>query len=119
MSLTACFFSLFSLQAVFGSGKNKAAGCGVTDGKLMKNGFIQVKRSKKVMYEGKLSSLRRVKDNVETVEAGLDCGVGAEGFTDWEEGDIIECFQVVTKSQRLEEARATTAVDLETLTAAA
>ena len=70
-----------------------------------------------MVHEGKLASLRRVKDNVESVEAGLECGVGIEGFLDWAEGDVIECFQVVSKARRLEEARATTAVDIATLAA--
>lgn len=190
---------MFFPQAVFGSGKTKAAGCAVTVGKLLKSGVIVVKRGKTVVFEGKLSSLRRVKvrravlshplefalgtacewhvhvssmrsvkvrcgalpqhhllasvvdigwyvhvsstrsvkvraslcsvtlvdrlfcdvamsascrfavvrpfsharfictprpqDNVESVEAGLECGVGADGFAEWQPGDNIECFQ--------------------------
>ena len=68
-----------------------------------------------VVYEGKLSSLRRVKDIVEEVSAGLECGAGCDGFTEWAEGDNLECYLLVTKSRRLEEARATTAVDVSTL----
>jgi translation initiation factor IF-2 len=49
------------------------------------------------------------------VQVGLECGVGAEDFTSWQEGDIIKCYLVVTKSQRLEEARAATAVDINSL----
>lgn len=67
------------------------------------------------MYEGKLSSLRRVKDMVDEVAAGLECGVGCDGFADWAEGDILECYLLVTKSRRLDEARASTAVDVATL----
>lgn len=43
---------------------------------------------------------------MDEVAAGLECGVGVEGFTQWNEGDSIDCFMVVTKSQRLEEAKA-------------
>jgi len=105
------------VRAVFGTGKNRVAGCAVTTGKLAKGALAVVKRGKAVVHEGKLASLRRVKDNVESVEAGLECGVGIEGFLDWAEGDVIECFQVVSKARRLEEARATTAVDIATLAA--
>lgn len=69
------------------------------------------------MYEGKLSSLRRNKDLVEEVPAGLECGVGCDDFTDWNEGDVIECYQLVTKSRKLEDAKATTAVDVDKLNA--
>ncbi|EFJ46366.1 hypothetical protein VOLCADRAFT_93234 [Volvox carteri f. nagariensis] len=70
---------------------------------------------KTVVYEGKLSSLRRVKDIVEEVSAGLECGVGCDGFAEWAEGDVLECYLLVTKSRRLEDARATTAVDVASL----
>ncbi|GLC47031.1 hypothetical protein PLESTB_001437200 [Pleodorina starrii] len=103
------------VKAVFGTGKKKVAGCAVTDGKLAKAGYVTVKRGKTVVYEGKLSSLRRVKDIVEEVSAGLECGVACEGFTEWAEGDVLECYLLVTKSRRLEEARATTAVDVASL----
>lgn len=49
------------------------------------------------------------------VQEGLECGVAAESFTAWQEGDVINCYKMVTKSQRLEEAKAATAVDLAAL----
>ncbi|KAG2490006.1 hypothetical protein HYH03_011472 [Edaphochlamys debaryana] len=108
-----------TVKAVFGTGKKRVAGVGVAEGKLTKAGYVTVKRgsgkAQQVVYEGKLTSLRRVKDLVEEVSAGLECGVGCEGFTEWQEGDQIECYLLVTKSRRLEEARATTAVDMSTL----
>lgn len=58
--------------------------------------------------QGKLASLRRIKDDVREVAAGTECGVGVEGFRDWEAGDKIECFEIVTKSLKLEEAKAAT-----------
>ncbi|KXZ43734.1 hypothetical protein GPECTOR_81g182 [Gonium pectorale] len=107
------------VKAVFGTGKKRVAGCAVTDGKLTKSGYVTVKRGSgkaaTVVYDGKLSSLRRVKDVVEEVPAGLECGLGADGFTEWQEGDVLECYLLVTKSRRLEDARATTAVDVATL----
>ncbi|KAF5827343.1 P-loop containing nucleoside triphosphate hydrolase protein [Dunaliella salina] len=102
------------VKAVFGSSKSKVAGCVVTQGKLQKQ-FITVRRGKQVVFDGKMASLRRIKDDVEEVAEGVECGLGAEGFTDWKEGDKIECYTMVSKSRRLEEAQATKAVDLSTL----
>lgn len=97
------------VKAVFGSGSRKAAGCLVTDGVLKKMCFIQVMRGRKtVVYEGILNSLRRVKDDVKEVESGTECGLTAEGYRDWEEGDRIQAFDVVQKKLSLEEARVAT-----------
>lgn len=57
------------------------------------------------MHEGKVASLRRVKDDVKEVAAGLECGVGVENYTGWKEGDTVELFEVKIKQQTLEEAR--------------
>mmetsp|Transcript_24971 Transcript_24971/g.67888 ORF Transcript_24971/g.67888 Transcript_24971/m.67888 type:complete len:857 (-) Transcript_24971:1128-3698(-) len=102
------------VKAVFGSSKSKVAGCVVTQGKLQR-AFITVKRGKQVVFDGKMASLRRIKDDVEEVSEGVECGLGAENFTEWKEGDKIECYTMVSKSRRLEEAQASTAVDLSTL----
>jgi len=108
-----------TVKAVFGTGKKKVAGCYVESGKLSKGAMIEVVRGsgkdKTVVYTGKLASLRRIKDTVEEVQSGLECGVAAENFTSWQEGDAINCYMLVTKSQRLEEAKAATAVDLAAL----
>lgn len=96
------------VKAVFGSGNRKVAGCLVTDGYLRKDSIAVVKRGKRVVGEGKLSSLRRIKDDVREVAAGTECGCAVEGFKDWEAGDKIECFELVTKSLKLEEAKAAT-----------
>jgi translation initiation factor IF-2 len=69
----------------------------------------QVKRGKNVVHEGKVASLRRVKDVVKEVPAGLECGVALEGFTGWKEGDAIQLFEVKIKQQTLEEASSVTA----------
>lgn len=96
------------VKAVFGSGSRKVAGCMVLDGSLRKGAVVVVKRGKRVVYEGPLSSLRRVKDDVKEVMAGTECGVGVEGFKEWEEGDKIEAFELVEKKLKLEEAHAAT-----------
>ncbi len=56
-----------------------------------------------------MASLRRVKDDVKEVSAGLECGVGVENFTNFKEGDTLELFEVKIKQQTLEEARLVTA----------
>ena len=96
------------VKAVFGSGNRKVAGCSVIDGILRRDAVVTVKRGKRTMHEGKLTSLRRVKDDVKEVGAGTECGVSVEGFKDWEEGDKIEAFDLVQKRLKLEEAHATT-----------
>lgn len=61
-------------------------------------------RGNKTVHEGKVASLRRVKDDVKEVAAGLECGVGVEGFTGWKEGDTMQLYDVKIKQQTLEEA---------------
>ena len=68
---------------------------------------VQVFRGRRMVHDGTLSSLRRVKDDVREVPAGTECGVSSEDFRDWEEGDRIEAFELVRKRLRLEEAHAT------------
>jgi len=100
------------VRAVFGSGDRCVAGCMVTEGKVSSTALLVVKRGKKrVVHEGLISSLRRVKDNVTEVSEGMECGIGCD-FKDWKEGDVIEAFELVAKRTSLEEATATPAVDL-------
>ncbi|KAL4542287.1 hypothetical protein Ndes2526B_g09254 [Nannochloris sp. 'desiccata'] len=94
------------VKQVFGSGNRKVAGCLVTDGMLRRGAVCSVKRGKRIIFEGLLSSLRRVKDDVKEVGAGTECGISVEGFKDWEEGDKIEAFDLVQKRLKLEEAHA-------------
>ncbi|PSC70224.1 translation initiation factor IF-chloroplastic [Micractinium conductrix] len=97
------------VKAVFGSGNRRVAGCLVTDGNMRKDAIAVVKRGKRVVAEGKLVSLRRVKDDVKEVAAGTECGIAVEGFKEWEAGDKIEAFDVIQKTLKLEEAKAATA----------
>ena len=81
------------VRALFKTGRYKvAAGCFVTEGRLVRGKLIRVWRDGKAIWEGMLSSLRRFKDDVNEVMAGLECGVAVEGFDDFKVGDIIECF---------------------------
>ncbi len=74
------------------TGAGTIAGCYITDGKLQRNASVRLLRDNVVIYEGKLSSLKRFKDDVREVAAGYECGVGLEGYNDIKERDVIECF---------------------------
>ena len=92
-------------KAVFGGGNSKVAGSLVLEGQLTMGANLRVMRNNKQMYLGKVGSLRRIKDKVKKVEAGLECGVGAEPeWGDWKPGDAIECFDLVDRIQTLESA---------------
>ncbi len=89
------------VRAVFTIGKSAVAGCYVTTGKLHRNCRVRVNRGKQVVYEGDLDSLRRNKDDVKEVATGFECGVGTDRFANWEEGDRIEAFKMVTQRRKL------------------
>jgi translation initiation factor IF-2 len=68
------------------------AGCHVQEGMIRRNASARVLRDNVVVHEGKIGSLRRVKDDVEEVASGFECGIGLGRFQDLKEGDIIEAF---------------------------
>ncbi len=70
------------------------AGCYVIDGKIVRNAQARVLRDNVVIFEGKLSSLKRFKDDVREVAEGYECGIGVERFNDIKEGDVIEAFEM-------------------------
>jgi translation initiation factor IF-2 len=70
------------------------AGCYVTGGMVRRNAFARLLRDSRVIHEGKMSSLRRFKDDVREVQAGFECGIGLEGFNDVKIGDVIEVFEI-------------------------
>lgn len=85
------------VRDVFRSPKLGAiAGCMVTDGVIKRNNPIRVLRDNVVIYEGKLESLRRFKDDASEVKKGLECGIGVQNYNDVKVGDQIEVFEVVT-----------------------
>ena len=94
------------VKAVFGSGNRRVAGCLVLEGAIKKEATVTVRRGRRTVFEGKLSSLRRVKDDVKEVLAGVECGIATEGFRDWEAGDRIEAYEVVERRLKLEDAKA-------------
>jgi translation initiation factor IF-2 len=68
------------------------AGSSVTDGKVTRGCFLRLLRDSRVIYEGKVSSLRRFKDDVKEVSQGFECGIGLENFNDLKPGDQFEAF---------------------------
>ena len=77
-------------QVIKASKIGNIAGCYVTDGSIKRNCGIRLIRDGIVVYEGKLASLRRFKDDVKEVNAGFECGLNIENYNDIKEGDIIE-----------------------------
>ena len=74
------------------TGAGTIAGCYVTDGKLTRNANVRLLSDNVVVFEGKLSSLRRFKDDVHDVNSGYECGASLENYADIKENDVIECF---------------------------
>ncbi len=76
------------------SGIGTIAGCMVTDGKIERNTDIRVLRDGIIIYEGKLSSLKRFKDDAKEVASGYECGMSVEKYNDLKIGDVIEAYSM-------------------------
>jgi translation initiation factor IF-2 len=74
------------------SGIGSIAGCYVIDGKIVRNSEVRLVREGIVVFEGKLSSLKRFKDDVKEAAQGFECGLSLEKFNDIKENDIVECY---------------------------
>jgi translation initiation factor IF-2 len=72
----------------------KVAGCRVTDGTVERGANVRLIRDNVVVHEGKLSTLKRFKDEVKEVQAGQECGMAFENYGDMRVGDVIECYRV-------------------------
>jgi translation initiation factor IF-2 len=75
------------------------AGCYVLDGKITRNAEIKIIRNDEVIHQGKISSLKHIKENVNEVQKNYECGIGVDKFKDIQEGDIIEAFTIEKRSQ--------------------
>jgi translation initiation factor IF-2 len=89
------------VRAVFQAGRGNIAGCYVLSGKALRNCSIRVQRKNQVVFTGTLDSLKRIKDDVREVNSGFECGIRLDKFNGWEQGDIIETFQMVSKRRTL------------------
>jgi translation initiation factor IF-2 len=72
----------------------KIAGCKVTDGTVERGANVRLIRDNVVIHEGKLSQLKRFKDDAREVGAGMECGMAFENYQDMRQGDVIECYRV-------------------------
>jgi translation initiation factor IF-2 len=70
------------------------AGSSVIDGKIIRGANVRLLRDSRVLFEGKMSSLRRFKDDAKEVATGFECGIGIDGYNDLKTGDIIEAYQI-------------------------
>ena len=75
-------------------GVGTIGGAYVTDGKVIRNAEVRIVRDGIVIHEGKISSLKRFKDDAKEVTQGYECGIGIENYNDIKEGDVIECFRM-------------------------
>ncbi len=74
------------------------AGSMVVEGSIVRNASVRVLRDGEVLYEGKVSSLKRFRDDVREVQKDFECGIGVTGFSDFREGDILEAYVVEQKT---------------------
>ena len=77
------------------------AGCMVTDGKINRKAHLRIVRDAVQVYEGKIGSLRRFKDDVSEVQHGFECGVMVQGWNEIKQGDIIEAYEVIEEAAKL------------------
>jgi translation initiation factor IF-2 len=77
-------------------------GCSVLEGKALRSALVRVTRQGGLIFTGKISSLKRFKDDVKEVQAGYECGIALEGFNDIHEGDILELFVQEKEKQTLD-----------------
>ena len=93
---TAEILEVFNISKV-----GKIAGSRVTDGTVERGAQVRLIRDNVVIHEGKLSQLKRFKDDAREVTAGQECGIAFESFQDMRAGDIIECYRVETVQRSL------------------
>lgn len=84
------------IRVVFNLSKQgKVAGSHVTDGKITRNSNVRVKRDREVVWEGKVGSLKNVKQDAREMNAGQDCGLQFDGWEDFKDGDVVEAYELV------------------------
>ena len=89
------FIGYAEIRQVFGVSKvGKVAGCYVTEGVIKRGCKVRLLRDNVVIHEGSLKTLKRFKDEVKDVREGFECGMGFENYSDIQEGDMIECFEL-------------------------
>ncbi|MGA8657793.1 MAG: translation initiation factor IF-2 [Chthoniobacterales bacterium] len=89
------------VKQIFELSRGTVAGCYVTDGRIARSARARVLRKRQPIYDGGIATLRRFQDDVKEVRAGVECGVKLGDFTEYEVGDIIECYNLEKFAQHL------------------
>ncbi|MGI8602399.1 MAG: translation initiation factor IF-2 [Verrucomicrobiales bacterium] len=89
------------VKQVFKVQRGFAAGCIVTDGRVARSAHARVLRDKQPVFDGKMSTLRRFTEDVNEVRNGIECGIRLGDFNEYEEGDVIECYELEKFAQTL------------------
>jgi translation initiation factor IF-2 len=89
------------VKQVFQLSRGIVAGCLVTDGRIARTARARVLRRRQPVYDGGLSTLRRFQDDVKEVRSGLECGIKLGDFSEYQVGDVIECYQLEQVAQKL------------------
>jgi len=76
------------------SKKGIVAGCYVTDGKVIRNASCRVRRGRDLVFTGKISTLKHLRDDVREVTTGMECGITFEGWEEFQAGDVVEAFEL-------------------------
>lgn len=89
------------VKQVFKLSSGRVAGCLVTKGKILRSGRARVLRDRQPVYDGGVHTLKRFTEDAKEVKNGLECGIRLGNFNDYEEGDIIECYELEKVAQAL------------------
>jgi translation initiation factor IF-2 len=89
------------VKMVFNLTRGTVAGCGVTDGRIDRKARARVLRNGQAVYDGNVDTLKRFQDDVAEVRNGLECGIKLGHYNEYEEGDIIECYELEKVAQTL------------------
>jgi translation initiation factor IF-2 len=89
------------VRQVFELTKGTVAGCYVSDGRIVRTGRARVIRKRQPIYDGGIATLRRFQDDVKEVRAGVECGIKLGDYSEYEVGDIIECYNLEKVAQQL------------------
>jgi len=89
------------VKQIFQLSRGIVAGCLVTDGRIARVGRARILRRRQPVYDGGISTLRRFQDDVKEVRSGLECGIKLGDFSEYQVGDVIECYQLEQIAQKL------------------
>ncbi|MBV9492327.1 MAG: translation initiation factor IF-2 [Verrucomicrobia bacterium] len=89
------------VRQIFELSKGTVAGCYVSDGRIVRTARARVLRRRQPIYDGGIATLRRFQDDVKEVRAGVECGIKLGDFSEYEVGDVIECYNLEKIAQQL------------------